>query len=269
MPDPGAPPPDTPHPDTPPTDSTPVVSADPTPHSGVAVPPGNWGLGEVFGGIIASQFLAALCTVIAMAIAGWDRPSQIPMWGLAVLQIPLWAGWMGAVAVAGRKGNGIVTDFGFTIRPVDVPLGLTIGVALQLVLVPIVYFPILRLSGLTNDDLSKPAHALADRAHGWVGWVLLFLLVGIGAPVVEELFYRGLLQRALIKRGLPPWLSVLLGAALFSAMHLEPLQFVGLFLFGAVSGWLALRTRRLGPSIAAHVGFNTTTVVTLLLLRGR
>jgi hypothetical protein len=63
------------------------------------------------------------------------------------------------------------------------------------------------------------------------------------------------------------WASVVVGAAVFAAMHLEALQFLGLFVFGLVAGALAYRTGRLGASIAAHVGFNVTTVITLWLAR--
>ena len=228
---------------------------------------GPWGLGDVGAGILASQFLAAVCTVVAMGLAGWTSAEDVPMWGLALLQLPLWAGWVGALVVAGRKGDGVVAEFGFRAEWLDVPVGLALGVALQLVVLPLLYLPVLALLGKDNEDLSEPAKELAGRANGGTGWLLLLLLVGIGAPVVEELFYRGLLQRALLKRGLPAWASVVLGAAVFAAMHLEALQFLGLFVFGLVAGVLAHRTGRLGPSVAAHVGFNVTTVVTLWLTR--
>ena len=228
---------------------------------------GTWGLGDVGVGILASQFLAAVCTVLAMGVAGWKSSSDVPMWGLALLQLPMWAGWLGALVVAGRKGDGVVAEFGFRAEWIDVPVGLAVGVLLQLVVVPLLYLPVLALMGRTNEDLSKPAKELAARAHGSIGWVLLFLLVGIGAPVVEELFYRGLFQRAMVKRRVPAWASVLVVAAVFAAMHLEALQFLGLFVFGLVAGVLAHRSGRLGPSIAAHVGFNVTTVVTLWLAR--
>jgi len=224
---------------------------------------GTWGLGDVAVGILASQFLAAVCTVVAMGVAGWSSLSDVPMWGLALLQVPLWAGWVGALVVAGRKGRGVVAEFGVRAEWLDVPVGLAAGVLLQLVVLPLVYLPVLALLGKDTDDLSRPAKELAGRADGGVGWFLLLVLVGIGAPVVEELFYRGLLQRSLLKRGLPAWASVVLGAAVFAAM----LQFLGLFVFGLVAGVLAHRSGRLGPSIAAHVGFNATTVVTLWLTR--
>ena len=256
----------------------------PGPHSGPAGPPapgrrpflsgpadpsawGTWGLGDVAAGIVAAQFLAAVATVVAMGLAGWRSSSDVPMWGLALLQLPMWAGWIGALVVAGRKGDGIVPEFGFRAEWLDVPVGLAVGVLLQVVVLPLVYLPVLALMGKDNDDLSRPARELAGRAHGSLGWVLLLLLVGIGAPVVEELFYRGLFQRALLKRGLSAWVSVVVGAAVFAAMHLELLQFLGLFVFGLVAGALAYRSGRLGPSIAAHVGFNVTTVVTLWLSR--
>lgn len=230
-------------------------------------PEPRWGLGEVAGGIVVAQFLGTVAAVVAAGAAGWRSAADIPMWGVALLQVPLWAGWIGAVVIAGRKGGGVVEDFGLRVRPVDVPVGVALGVLLQLVALPLVYLPVLRLLDRTDEDLSRPARELARRAEGPLGWILLLLIVGVGAPVVEELFYRGLLQRALLKRGLPPWLTVVSTSALFAAMHLEPLQFLGLFLFGLVAGALAVRTGRLGPSIAAHVGFNVTTVVVLWVTR--
>jgi len=228
---------------------------------------GTWGLGQVAGGILASQFLSAVVAVVAMGAAGWSRLEDVPMWGLALLQLPLWAGWVGALVVAGRKGRGVVAEFGVRARWADVPLGLAVGVALQLVVLPLLYLPVLALLGKDTDDLSAPARELSSRAGSSVGWLLFLLLVGIGAPVVEEVFYRGLLQRSLLKRAMPPWASVVVGSAVFAAMHLEALQFLGLFVFGLVAGALAYRTGRLGPSVAAHVGFNVTTVVTLWLTR--
>ncbi len=228
---------------------------------------GTWGLGQVAGGILASQFLSAVAAVVAMGAAGWSRLEDVPMWGLALLQLPLWAGWVGALVVAGRKGQGVATEFGVRARWTDVPLGLAVGVALQLLVLPLLYLPVLALLGKDTEDLSAPARELSSRADSSIGWLLFLVLVGIGAPVVEEVFYRGLLQRSLLKRGMPPWASVVVGAAVFAAMHLEALQFLGLFVFGLVAGALAYRTGRLGPAVAAHVGFNVTTVVTLWLTR--
>jgi membrane protease YdiL (CAAX protease family) len=79
--------------------------------------------------------------------------------------------------------------------------------------------------------------------------------VVVGAPIIEELVYRGLLQGALVRR-VRPAVAVVVVALLFALVHFRPVQYPGLFAFGLVLGVCALRTRRLGMAIAAHVGFN-------------
>jgi uncharacterized protein len=227
----------------------------------------SWGLGDVAIGILAAQVLSIVAVLIAYSAAGWKSSDDVPMWAGAVLQVPLWAGYLGAVWLAGRnKGDGLVRDFGLRFRPLDVPLGLVIGVGMQLIVLPLIYLPLLRLLDQTSDDLSRPARELADKAQGTVGWIVLALIVVVGAPVVEELFFRGLLLRSLQKRGLGDVWSCVVCAAVFAAMHLQPLQFVGLFAIGLVLSVLAVRTGRLGPSICTHAAFNATSVV--LLYRG-
>lgn len=227
----------------------------------------RWGLGEVGIGIAASLVLSTFIGALIMSLAGWKSSDDIPIWGLGLMQIPLWAGYLGAVLYAGSKGRGVVEDFGARVRPLDVPLGLAIGVVTQLAVLPALYAPIFWLSGTDTDELSRPAQELADRAGGGASWILFALLVGIIAPVVEELFYRGLLLRSLQKRGAAPWAAVLVSSLVFAAMHMQVLQFPGLLVFGLVSGTLAVRTGRLGPSVFAHIGFNMATVV--LLYAGR
>lgn len=225
----------------------------------------RWGLGEVALGFLLAQALAVVATVVAMGAGGWTEASDIPMAAAALLQVPLWGGYLGSVYLAGTKGGGLVDDFGLAVRPLDVPIGLVVGVAVQLVVLPLLYLPILELTGTSQDDLSAPARALSDKATDPLGWVLLVLIVVIGAPLVEELFFRGLFLRALQKRGLPDWAAVVMSAAVFGAVHFQLLQFVGLFAIGLVLAVMAVRTGRLGMSIATHMGFNATSVVVLYL----
>jgi membrane protease YdiL (CAAX protease family) len=135
-----------------------------------------------------------------------------------------------------------------------------VGIVTQLVVIPIIYAPLLRL--LDDPDLSAEAKALTDRAHG-VGIALLVILTIVGAPIIEELFFRGLLLRSLLRR-LPPWAAIGISSLLFAFVHFQPLQFLALAIFGAIAGTLAWRSGRLGPSICAHMAFNATTVIVLL-----
>ncbi|KLR62396.1 CAAX protease self-immunity [Actinobacteria bacterium IMCC26207] len=225
----------------------------------------RWGLGDVAIGIFASLFLSVLIGGTIMALAGWGSSADTPIWGLALLQIPLWAGYLGAVVFAGSKGRGVITDFGLRMRALDAPLGLALGVFCQLLVLPLLYAPIFFLTGSDKEALSRPAEQLAEGTDGTFSWLLFALLVGILAPVVEELFYRGLLLKALEKRRMPVWVAVLVSSIIFAGMHMQTLQFPGLLLVGLMAGTLAALTGRLGPSIWLHIGFNMTTVVALFM----
>ena len=102
-------------------------------------------------------------------------------------------------------------------------------------------------SGKDLDDLDELGPELADKATDPLGVALLLVIVVLGAPVVEELFFRGLLQRSVAAAAGPgrwPWSSP---AVVFGLTHFQLLQFPALVAFGAVLGCLALRTGRLGP----------------------
>ncbi len=226
----------------------------------------TWGLGDVVAGILASMVLAALGGGVILAIGGWSEIGEVPIWGLALLQIPLWSGYLIVTWLATRtKGNGLVADLGLRSSALDVPIGLVIGMATQLVVVPLLYLPILELTGRTTEELSEPARDLASRATGWWSWLLFAAMVGLVAPFVEELFYRGLFVRALQKRGASTAATVVGTSLVFAAVHLQVLQFAGLLAFGLVAAALAVRTGRLGAAIWAHIGFNMTSVVSLYL----
>jgi len=81
--------------------------------------------------------------------------------------------------------------------------------------------------------------------------VVLAVLVCVGSPIVEELFFRGLLLRSLLGsfeqlgRGSACSLDRVT-ALVFALVHFEALQFLGLAGFGVVLGVLAWRTGRLG-----------------------
>lgn len=243
---------------------TPPVEAD---GGGTGTP--TWGLGDVLAGLAASLFLSTFVGAVIVLVAGWEAQEgstgiDAPIWGLALLQIPLWAGYLGIVVFAGRnKGHGVVADFGLRQHAMDVPVGLVLGILTQLVVLPLLYIPLLELTGTDQDDLSAPARALADRAGSLPSWILFAVLVGVCAPIVEELFYRGLFLRSLTKRGLGPVAAVVGSSVVFAAVHFQVLQFAGLLVFGLVAGTLSVRTGRLGPAIWAHIGFNMTTVVAL------
>ena len=211
----------------------------------------GWAVGEVAGRIGLGQ-----APEVTVGLNG------APLWLQIVFQIPLWVVLVaGPVYVAWRKRLSLRDDFGLSFRAIDAPIGLVIGVACQLLLVPAVYWVVFKVVG--EQDVSASARALTTRADDVWGLLALGLIVGVGAPIAEEIFYRGLSQHAIAKR-FGPRLAILLGAAFFAVSHLQLVQFVGLFAFGLVLGTLSERFKRLGPPIFAHVGFNLTAAAVLV-----
>lgn len=217
-----------------------------------------------FGAFVATNIAVAVM-VGALGYADVNSDDW-PLWLKSLTLVPLWACLLTALVIVSRqRGSGSLRrDYGLVVRPSDAALGLPIGVLTQLILVPLLYRPIFWIIG--DRDVSAAARGVTDQAKGLGGIVLLAVLVVVGAPVVEELFFRGLVLRAIQAR-VRDELALVISATLFGIAHIQPLQLPALILFGVVAGYLAQRTGRLGPSIFAHVGFNATTVVYFLLNR--
>jgi membrane protease YdiL (CAAX protease family) len=214
------------------------------------------------GSWAAAQLVSS---VILLVLADGQTSSEASFGVLAVALAGAWASYLTGMWLASqRAGSGsMVADYGITFRWIDLA-GLAVGAGAQLVLIRVVYLPLEALwpGTFTEDRLTENAQDLVDRAGG-ASTLLLVAVVVVGAPVVEELFYRGLLQRSLAARFNEGAVLVAV-AVIFAAVHFRPIEFPGLFVFGLVLGWAALRTRRLGPAITIHVGFNLTGLLLVL-----
>ncbi len=254
-----------------------------------------FGLLEAMFGIVAGFVLTFIAVGVYAALARrHGHPSQYSEDVVSLLA--LWTGFVGAAVVATRtaahnrsrpltdgvqtgrlplnKGTGsVVRDYGVALKPwPDIPLGIVVGVAAQYLLVPVVEAPLAPFVHHLYSRLGHPAQSLTGDAFG-SGLVLLAVLVCVGSPIVEELFFRGLLLRALLGSfaelgpRLGPAVSIVVTGLVFALVHFEALQFLGLAGFGVVLGYLAWRTGRLGPSIVAHMTFNTVTIVAIVVTR--
>jgi len=195
--------------------------------------------------------------LISITGHGGEKSDTWPI-SMTVLSIfCLWIPFVGMLMIVSQRwGQGhFQNDFKVRTRWIDLA-GLPLGVASQLLLVPAVYWPLQRIwpEAFSSDEIEQRAHELWDKAHG--GWiVVLVLVVALGAPIIEELVYRGLILQALQSR-LNDWLALVIGSAWFALIHLQPVELPGLFAFALVLGICFQRTGRLGMSVFAHIGFN-------------
>jgi hypothetical protein len=211
---------------------------------------------------LAAWFAGQALFLLVLGAAGEDDVDALSIPMLAVGIAATWTAYLaGMWAASTRSGSGrFVDDYHLRFAPVDL-VGVPIGILTQLVLVPLVYLPLRELwpGTFTDDRLQETAKDLADRASG-PSVVLLVVMVGIGAPIVEELVYRGLLQGSFAARinGVVAWLGA---SVWFALVHFRPVEYPGLLVFGLVAGACFLLTGRLGMAIATHLGFNVTGLV--------
>jgi membrane protease YdiL (CAAX protease family) len=211
------------------------------------------------GDAVVGWAISVAASIVAFSLV--SPHGKVTLGALTVAQLALWAGMLGVVVRSSRvKGAGrLAEDFGLRFARSDVGVGVVTGLACQLVLVPAIYLPLQWAFG--RHDISKPAKELARTAHGtpYIGFAFA---VAIVAPVIEELFFRGLLLRALERRFGTGW-AVAGSSVAFGLAHFQGLQLPALVAVGLVFGILRVRTGRLGPGILAHAAFNAVAVAAL------
>lgn len=204
--------------------------------------------------------------VIVVTGHGGDDPDSWPISITVASVVLLWIPFVVALVLVSRYwGSGRpARDYRVAFRFSDM-VGIPIGVASQLVLLPAVYWPLQRWwpDVFTSEDVERRARELWDRAQG--GWIVaLVIVVVIGAPLIEEIVYRGLLLQSLQGR-LHDVLALVLSSIWFAAIHLQPIEFPGLFAFAIVLGLCFMVTGRLGSAILAHAAFNATGLLLVAL----
>jgi membrane protease YdiL (CAAX protease family) len=225
----------------------------------------RWGLPDVAFAWLAgglASFLAA--PFYDPDLASADQPVRFVLAAVILQNLGI---VLALIVVSARKGrHSLGRDVGIVwpldrLRPV-VALGwLAAGAGLSIV-AALALLPIAELAGL--DDTAQQVSDTVERAGG-AGLVLLLVSVVFVAPVVEELLFRGALQRALLRRFTAP-LAVFVAATVFAAVHVvgDPGSYPvvpGLMLLGLVSGYEAVRTGDLSRSILLHMGFNLISAV--------
>lgn len=210
----------------------------------------------------AAAFVAAnLLAAIIFGFSGGPADEE-PIWVIGLVAVSLWVPLIVVLAtLSKRMGTGhFARDYALSFRPTDL-VGVPIGIASQLLLVNLVYWPLRSWFPDTFDveSVEDRARGLFERADGaWI--IVLILVVVVGAPIVEELVYRGFIHGSLQGRFSDG--VALFGAAVwFTLIHFTPVEYPGLFAFAIVLGLCFHGTGRLGMAIVAHMAFNATGLI--------
>jgi len=126
-------------------------------------------------------------------------------------------------------------------------------------------FILLSVVGLTNLIQHFPSYEQVVQLLSGGSLVLRILVVGLLAPVAEELLCRGLVLNRLFD-WMPKWAAALVGSALFGIVHFNLFQALYAFVLGIMFSLLYIRHRNLLMPIIAHVAFNLANVILIEVL---
>lgn len=226
-------------------------------------------------GFVVGQLAATVFALVSGAVAG-KTASQMqaiatstapPEWYVVATLLGIWIGFIGAPWLASRTQGTrhFSRDLGLRFKWIDL-LGILIGIGGQY-LVALLYLP------FQHDihNFNAPSQRLTGASHGG-GFIVIAIATVLLAPAAEELFFRGLLLKSLVRlftplaaagraRAAGVVLAVIADGLLFGVAHGEWVQFAGLAGFGIILAAVSYRTGRLGMNMAAHASFNLVAIV--------
>ena len=89
-----------------------------------------------------------------------------------------------------------------------------------------------------------------------------YFVIGLLAPLSEEIVMRGAILKELLKsEKLPVWASITISAVMFSVILMNPAQMPHAFLIGLLLGWMYWRTGSILPGVAYHWANNSIAFV--------
>jgi membrane protease YdiL (CAAX protease family) len=230
------------------------------------VDPGLRGIGIAF---LSYGLAVGLAAVVGLILVHADRPGGRATLLLAT-EVALWTGLIGGcIVVSRRRGTGSLRrDYAFRFRWIDLGFGLAGSIVGRM------------MAGVFVAPMPFPSRSLrdADRTvlggshHGAAAWTVLILVTCVGAPLVEELFFRVLVQTRLVGR-FGPVVGIGVASVVFGAAHMIAWNgYMTVVLAwavvggGVVLGTLRYLTGRLGSGIVAHALFNAQAMIAVALL---
>lgn len=152
-------------------------------------------------------------------------------------------------------------------------LGFRAPPVLAVGLAPLVVFAQLTAAAMMNllvmrltGQFENPQIQAISGGQGfsWTNFLLMLLLAGVVAPIVEEVLFRGVLYGWLRAR-LPFFVAVLVSAALFAAAHVIPVLLPALLIVGIILALAYELSGSLWTSILLHALQNSL-IVTLIFV---
>ncbi len=209
--------------------------------------------------LVTAQVLVAAAATVGGIPGGLPGPAATVLFllGMQATMIML------TLVAAGLDGKSASTRLALAASPLG-GRALAEAVTAAIVLVAL-YTAIVTATGLTDivTDL-RPFIGLMQSPV----WPLAVLTVAVGAPISEEMLFRGYLLPALARSRLGMRGAALLSTLAWTGLHAgySAAGMVEVFLIGLYFCWLLWRSGSLRLPIACHVAVNSATLCLIALL---
>jgi membrane protease YdiL (CAAX protease family) len=220
----------------------------------------RWGLREVGYGVGIAILALTVIEVISVAFALQMKVNSIPFYlvdliGSLAFEVALFAI---AVTLATAADRGGILALGWRPRRPSAWLGWTaiaLGVAY---LALFLYIALTHISGL---QWAQPQQNVpSDLFKQPITAIPAIILTVVFAPICEESFFRGFVFNGLRRRVGTEQAAVFSGL-LFAVAHFQPSLIIPFTVIGVGFAYAYRKTGTLYANIAAHVAFNTVSVV--------
>lgn len=134
--------------------------------------------------------------------------------------------------------------------------------------VPVFAFTLVITNALSRL-VPEPTHPVSEEILANPSGMVIFailIVAAVGAPLIEETFFRGMLFPAIGRALASPWWGIAISSFLFAAIHPQGIAgWPSLFGIAAVNAGLTYQTRSLIPAMVLH-GLHNASVLTVALL---
>ncbi len=231
----------------------------------------TWFAAAIAGQVgIVAAFVAFGCAVgVMLGAQGADAAAiqarveemvQRPLPALFLTLIPFQLGMLAVAMLAARRSPepfkqrlGLVPATGHDVSRVKLALMAAFTVAMALGTA--IGFSVL----LGATPAATPVASLINNGSWWT-ITLLSVILSVVPALVEEIVFRGYIQRRLLQRW-SPTVAIGVSTLLFAVLHADSLQhIVAVVPLGIVTGLLAQRTNSVKPGMLLHAIHNTAAV---------
>ncbi len=205
--------------------------------------------------------LGALGSNQEIDISALTVPQLFLLHGLLIFCVAVWyvCGYRGVPGLEARGDYSWQAQLGFRAPSVrrEIGLGLVAGVGAWLVVLTVLVGIGMAIWWLGGEEM------LPTEPPALIPWIAALpigfkLLVSLSAGVVEETFFRGLLQ---------PRIGIAASTLLFVLAHAsyeQPLMLVGITILSLIYGLLAKWRQNIWPAIAAHFLFDSIQLLVVI-----